>query len=99
MDPMHALQAKVRYERIDSVHFLSNRIQQDALTTSEDMERDARKTSSGPHIKESAALGLQTFAQQQGIKDMQYHCVVNINDAREVDIGVDLLHVQEVLDA
>ena len=75
---------------------LPDRIEQDARKLRQHMEGNTREPSTGSHIEEPTLgiIGQQT--EEQRVKNMKNQSVAQIGDAREIDIGIDLLNIEQM---
>lgn len=75
---------------------LPYRIEQDSGTLCQHMEGNAREPSTGSHIKKQTIRLIGKQTEEQRIKDMKHQSIVQIGDAREIDIGINLFNIEQV---
>lgn len=97
MDALDALKTKLVDKCIDSIDLLANGIKQNTFTARKDMERDARESSTGSHVKEPLRFDRKVTSKGQRIDNMKDQSLVDILDTRKVHILINLLHIQKML--
>lgn len=83
-------------ECIDRIHLLPNRIEQDTRYPRGNVQRDPRKASASSHIKKSGYTIPDIRNEQKRVQDMENESLIEISDAREIDIGIDLDNIKEM---
>lgn len=67
------------------------------MATCHDINGNTWKTGTGSHVQKILRIKRQTTRQCNRIHEMQNHCLMQINDAREVHIGIDLFDKEQML--
>ncbi len=69
------------------------------MLSGDNAKRHTGEPSSRSHIDKGELLDGKKRNQGQRIKDVERQGILKISDAREIDIAVDLINIQQMLDA
>lgn len=99
MNSNKRLKTKLSNEGVDRIDLLTHRVQENTLTGQKNTKRNAREPGSRTHIKKTLRLKRQNLRQRERIDDMQNKGVMNICNASEIHVLVDLVDHEQVANA
>lgn len=99
MNSNKRLKTKLSNEGVDRIDLLTHRVQENTLTGQKNTKRNAREPGSSTHIKKTLRLKRQNLRQRERINDMQNKGVMNIRNASEIHVLVNLVDHEQVANA
>ena len=99
MNSNKKLKLKLSNEGVNCIDLLTHRVQKNTLTGQKNTKWNARESGSRTHIKKTLRLKRQNLRQRERINDMQNKGVMNICNASEIHVLVNLVDHEQVANA
>lgn len=99
VDGSEPIEAELLNDCVHSVDLLPHRVKKVTRLTGNHAQRHTRKTSTGTHIHKRIHVSSDIGNKRQRVDNMQHDGIIEIGDARQVDIGIHLVDVQQMLQA
>lgn len=99
MNSNKRLKTKLSNEGVDRIDLLTHRVQENTLTGHKNTKRNAREPGACTQIKKTLRFKRQHLRQRKRINNMQDKGVMNICNASEIHILVNLVDHEQVANA